>query len=187
MFIPVKEKVNAEDLELTEKLVDIRRVAKVVKGGRRFHFTALVVVGDGQGHVGMGLGKANEVPAAIRKGGMLARKSLITVPLAGSTIPHIITAKFGAARILLRPASPGTGLIAGSAVRAVVGAAGVRDILTKSLGNTTPINLIRATLLALMLLKDPEQERLRRGLKVTGPPQAITAREREFTASGSGK
>ena len=159
------ERINAEELNLTEKLVHIRRVAKTVAGGRRFSFSALVVVGDGEGHVGAGLGKGREVPEAIRKGGAIARKNLIRAPMVGSTIPHKITTKFGAATVFLRPAAPGTGVIAGGGVRAVLEAAGIKDILTKSLGSSNPINVVRATMLALASLKEREHELAKRGLK----------------------
>ncbi len=156
------EKINPNDLNLNEKLVHVSRVAKVVKRGRRFSFSALVVVGDGQGHVGAGLGKAREVPAAIRKAGAVARKNLIRVPMSGSTIPYEIVTKFGAAKVMLKPAAPGTGVIAGGGVRATVEAAGIKDILTKSMGSANPINVVRATMLALSQLKDPKQEFSRR-------------------------
>ena len=159
------EKINPDDLNLTENLVDIRRVAKTVAGGRRFSFSALMVVGDRQGHVGAGLGHGREVPEAIRKAGARAKKNLIRVPLSGTTIPHNIVTKFEAAKVLLKPASPGTGVIAGRSVRAVVEAAGIKDILTKSLGSSNPINVVRATMLALSQLKEQERELVRWGLK----------------------
>lgn len=152
-----RAKINATDLVLTEKLVAINRVAKVVKGGRRLRFRALVVVGDGNGHVGTGLGKAKEVPEAIRKAGIMARKNLIEVPIAGTTIPHEILVKFGAAKVLLKPAIPGTGVRAAGGIRAVLGAAGIKDILTKSLGNPNPVNTVKATMMALISLRNPKE------------------------------
>ena len=157
-----RNRIDARDLDLNEKLIHVNRVAKVVKRGRRFSFSALVVVGDGEGHVGSGLGKAREVPAAIRKGGAIARKNLIEVPMVGSTIPYKVVSKFGGARVMLKPAAPGTGVIAGGGVRATVEAAGIKDVVTKSMGSSNPINVVRATMLGLSQLKDPKVETAKR-------------------------
>ena len=158
----IVSRIDTTDLTLTDRLMYINRVAKVMKGGKRLRFSALVVTGDGNGHVGLGIGKANEVPVAISKGNATARKKLIKVPLAGSTIPHQIIASYGAATVLLKPAAPGTGVIAGGSVRAVLEAAGIKDILTKSLGSSNRINTAKATMLALSRVKEPKEELARR-------------------------
>ncbi len=164
-----KEKIDVAELTLTDKLIYINRVAKVLKGGKRLRFSALVVTGDGNGHVGVGIGKSGEVPVAISKGGAEARKNLIKVPLADTTIPHEIRVKYGTTRLLLKPALRGTGVIAGGSARAVLEAAGIKDILTKSLGSRNRINLARATMIALESLKIPEVEIARRKAPVIAP------------------
>jgi small subunit ribosomal protein S5 len=168
-------RIDTTELNLNDKLINVNRVAKVMRGGKRLRFSALVVTGDGAGHVGIGIGKANEVPAAISKGGAQAKKNLIKVPLAGSTIPHEITVHFGAATVMLKPAVQGTGVIAGGSIRAVLEACGVKDILTKSLGNSNHINVARATMLALTKLRNPKEEIEKR--KATAPKEEAATNE----------
>jgi small subunit ribosomal protein S5 len=168
-------KIDPAELALTDKLIYVNRVAKVVKGGKRMSFSALVVTGDGAGHVGVGLGKANEVPVAINKANADARKNIISICMEGSTIPHEIELKMGSARIMLKPAAPGTGIIAGGSMRAVLELSGVKDILTKSLGTSNKTNVARATVLALSQLKNPAETIAKRKPAVQQTGEVVTS------------
>ncbi|HEU4326388.1 MAG TPA: 30S ribosomal protein S5 [Roseiflexaceae bacterium] len=167
-----RRRINADELELEERVVQINRVAKVVKGGRRFSFSTIVVVGDGKGHVGVGMGKAGEVPEAIRKGVEAAKKNVIRIPLLRTTIPHEIETRYSASRVRLLPAAPGTGVIAGRGVRPVIEAAGIRDVLSKRYGSNNPINVVKATFQALSELTSLEEQARMRDLT----PQELSQR-----------
>ena len=183
MAIETREKIDASQLDLRDTVVAINRVTKVVKGGKNLSFSALVVVGDGHGIVGFGVGKAKEVPSAIKKGIEAAKKALIRVPIQGTTVPHPIVGRFGSGSVLLKPAPDGTGIIAGGAVRAVVESAGITNVLTKSLGSANPHNVVRATFTGLSQLKDPVTVARLRGKNLEQLEAATTARATVSTCS----
>lgn len=174
-----------EETQLIEKTIYVNRVAKVVKGGRRFSFSALVVVGNGQGRIGVGHGKANEVPEAVRKATERAKSAMLDVPVLDGTVPHVVTGVFGSGRVILRPASPGTGVIAGPVVRAIMDAAGYHNVLTKSLGSSNPHNVVRATLAALEDLESAEQAAARRGVPVEHITENHNVGARVWAQAGS--
>ncbi|WP_298817129.1 30S ribosomal protein S5 [Chloroflexus sp.] len=174
-----RERINPDTLELEERVVQINRVSKVVKGGRRFSFSTVVVVGDGKGHVGIGMGKAAEVPDAIRKGAEAAKRNLIRVPLVHATVPHEVVTKFGATKVMLRPAAPGTGVIAGRGVRPVVEAAGIKDLLSKVYGSNNPVNVVKATFKALSEMTSLQEMARRRDLTPQELMERRTRRETE--------
>lgn len=180
-----RERINADALELEERVVQINRVSKVVKGGRRFSFSTVVVVGDGKGHVGVGMGKAAEVPEAIRKGTEAAKRNLIRIPLTGTTVPHDVVTKFSATKVMIRPAAPGTGVIAGRGVRPVVEAAGIKDILSKVYGSNNPVNVVKAAFQALSELSSLGDMARRRDMT----PQELSARRsrREVAPAAAGE
>ncbi|NWF79473.1 MAG: 30S ribosomal protein S5 [Chloroflexi bacterium] len=175
-----QERINPDALDLEERVVQINRVSKVVKGGRRFSFSTVVVVGDGKGHVGVGMGKAAEVPEAIRKGTEAAKKNMIRVPLVGGTVPHDVLAKFAATKVMLRPAAPGTGVIAGRGVRPVVEAAGIKDVLSKVYGSNNPVNVVKAAFQALSELTSLNEMARRRDMT----PRELAARRARREPAG---
>jgi small subunit ribosomal protein S5 len=185
----IAEKIDISGLELKDQVVSINRVTKVVKGGKNLSFTALVVVGDGGGHVGYGMGKAREVSSAIKKGVESAKKAVVRIPMTekGATIPHAVTGRFGSGMVMLKPASEGTGVIAGGAVRAVITAAGIQNILTKSLGSTTAHNVVKATMDALQRLKAPMRVARLRGLSVEDVLGTPRAEDKAMAAAAAGK
>ena len=179
-----RRRSNSDEAPLTERVVRISRVAKVVKGGRHLSFNAVVVMGDGEGRVGIGMGKADAVPDAVRKGAAAARKNLISVPLKGTTIPHEVISKYGGSIVMLKPAAPGTGVIAGGSVRAVVELAGIKDILTKARRSTNPVNVVKATLAGLSMLRDPELELAKRKQLAEMARAAVQQRAQPTASSG---